>query len=113
MEQLAWWLVGGVAALSANVILHSRIVLIADIIVCVLGALAGGFLFSLIGQVGVAEFNLWSVIAAFLAAMIFLGLVRRNRKWFTQSPAVRLAHALQDTEGLISNGKRDSQYGQQ
>jgi hypothetical protein len=55
-------------------------------------------------------------VAAFMGAMILLRLVRLTRGgriWFAQSPAASLARALQETEGIISKGKRDSQYRQQ
>jgi uncharacterized membrane protein YeaQ/YmgE (transglycosylase-associated protein family) len=82
MGWLAWLIVGGVAGLFANSVMHSRMGLIADIIIGVLGALAGGFLFSLIGVTGVTGFNLWSVFVAFVGAVILLGVIRmvsRNR----------------------------------
>jgi len=80
---LAWLIVGGLAGLFANAVMHSRMGLIADIIIGILGALAGGFLFSLIGQPGVTGFNLWSIFVAFIGAVVLLfalRLVTGNRR---------------------------------
>jgi len=42
----------------------------------VLGALAGGFLFGLIGLAGVTGFNLWSIFVAFIGAVVLLFVLR-------------------------------------
>jgi uncharacterized membrane protein YeaQ/YmgE (transglycosylase-associated protein family) len=76
MGWLAWLIVGGVAGLFANSVMHSKMGLIADIIIGILGALAGGFVFSLIGQPGVTGFNLWSVFVSFIGAVILLAVIR-------------------------------------
>lgn len=79
MEQmgwLAWLIVGGLAGLFANAVMHSRMGLVADIIIGILGGLAGGYLFGLIGQPGITGFNLWSVFVAFIGAVILLFVIR-------------------------------------
>ena len=76
MGWLAWLIVGGLAGLFANSVMHSRMGLIADIIVGILGALAGGYLFGLIGQPGITGFNLWSIFVAFIGAVILLAVIR-------------------------------------
>ena len=76
MGWLAWLIVGGLAGLFANSVMHSRLGLIADIIVGILGALAGGYLFGLIGQPGITGFNLWSIFVAFIGAVILLAVIR-------------------------------------
>jgi len=81
---LAWLIVGGLAGRFANSVMHSRMRLIADIIVGILGALAGGYLFGLIGQPGITGFNVWSIFVAFLGAVSLLGgirLVTGNRRF--------------------------------
>jgi len=76
MGWLAWLIVGGLAGLFANSVMHSRMGLIADIIIGILGALAGGYLFGLIGQPGITGFNLWSIFVAFIGAVILLAVIR-------------------------------------
>ena len=76
MGWLAWLIVGGLAGLLANSVMHSRMGLVADVIIGILGALAGGFIFSLIGVTGVTGFNLWSVFVAFIGAVVLLFLIR-------------------------------------
>jgi uncharacterized membrane protein YeaQ/YmgE (transglycosylase-associated protein family) len=111
MEWLAWLIVGGVTGLFAHSVMYSRMGLVADIINGILGGLAGGFVFSLIGQPSITGFNLWGVFAAFMGAMIVLrlvGTVLGNYLSLTRSPVASLADALQETEGLISTRKRDA-----
>jgi uncharacterized membrane protein YeaQ/YmgE (transglycosylase-associated protein family) len=76
MGWLAWLIVGGLAGLFANSVMHSRMGLIADIIIGILGALAGGYLFGLIGQAGITGFNLWSIFVAFIGAVVLLAVIR-------------------------------------
>jgi uncharacterized membrane protein YeaQ/YmgE (transglycosylase-associated protein family) len=76
MGWLAWLIVGGIAGLFASRLMHSRMGLIADIIVGILGGLAGGFLFGLIGQPGVTGFNVWSIFVAFIGAVVLIWVVR-------------------------------------
>ena len=76
MGWLAWLIVGGLAGLFANAVMHSRMGLLADIIIGVLGALAGGFLFSLVGLSGITGFNLWSIFIAFIGAVVLLFALR-------------------------------------
>ena len=76
MGWLAWLIVGGLAGVFANAVMHSRMGLVADVIIGILGALAGGFVFSLIGVTGVTGFNIWSVFVAFVGAVILLFIIR-------------------------------------
>ena len=76
MGWLAWLIVGGLAGLFASSMLHSRMGLVVDIIVGILGALAGGYLFSLIGQPGITGFNVWSIFVAFIGAVVLLVVLR-------------------------------------
>jgi len=76
MGWLAWLIVGGIAGALASAVMHSRLGIIADIIVGIVGAFIGGFLFSLIGASGATGFNLWSILVAFVGAVVLLGIVR-------------------------------------
>ncbi len=76
MGWLAWLIVGAVAGWLASIAMHSRLGLLGDIVVGIVGALIGGFLFNLIGAPGATGFNLWSILVAFIGAVVLLGLVR-------------------------------------
>ena len=76
MGWLAWLIVGGVAGALASAVVHSRLGIIGDIIVGIIGAFIGGFLFNLIGAPGATGFNIWSVFVAFIGAVVLLAIVR-------------------------------------
>jgi uncharacterized membrane protein YeaQ/YmgE (transglycosylase-associated protein family) len=76
MGWLAWIIVGAIAGWLASMVMHSRLGLIGDIVVGIVGALVGGFLFNLIGVAGATGFNIWSVIVAFVGAVVLLGALR-------------------------------------
>ena len=76
MGWLAWIIVGGVAGALASAVMHSRLGIFGDIIVGIVGAFIGGFLFNLIGAAGTTGFNLWSVLVAFIGAVVLLGVMR-------------------------------------
>ncbi len=76
MGWFAWLIVGAVAGWLASMAMHSRLGLLGDLVVGIVGALIGGFLFNLIGAPGATGFNVWSVLVAFIGAVVLLGLIR-------------------------------------
>jgi uncharacterized membrane protein YeaQ/YmgE (transglycosylase-associated protein family) len=81
MEQmgwLAWLIVGAVAGWLASIAMKTNRQqgLIMDIVVGIVGALIGGFLFNLVGASGTTGFNIWSVFVAFVGAVVLLGAIR-------------------------------------
>ena len=65
--------VGIVAGWLAGVVMRGGgYGMIGDIIVGIVGAFLGGFLFSLLGGTGVTGFNLWSLLVAFVGACILI-----------------------------------------
>jgi uncharacterized membrane protein YeaQ/YmgE (transglycosylase-associated protein family) len=81
MEQmgwLAWLIVGAVAGWLASIVMKTNRQqgLLLDIVVGIVGALVGGFLFNLIGVSGTTGFNIWSVFVAFVGAVVLLGVIR-------------------------------------
>ncbi len=76
MGWLAWIIVGAVAGWLASNIMHSRLSLLGDIVVGIVGAVVGGFLFSLAAAPGVTGFNIWSLFVAFVGAVVLLGAIR-------------------------------------
>ncbi|SER28103.1 GlsB/YeaQ/YmgE family stress response membrane protein [Neolewinella agarilytica] len=50
---------------------------LASLIIGVVGAMVGGFVFNLVGMSGASGVNLWSIIVATVGAVICLALYRR------------------------------------
>ncbi len=76
MGWLAWIIVGGIAGALASAVMHSRMGIIGDIVVGIVGAFVGGFLFSLFGAAGATGFNVYSVVVAFIGAVVLLAVLR-------------------------------------
>ena len=73
MSIIAWLILGLVAGFIGSKIVNktgSGVVL--DIVLGVVGALVGGFLFSLFGAAPVTGFNLYSMIVAVIGAVVVL-----------------------------------------
>jgi uncharacterized membrane protein YeaQ/YmgE (transglycosylase-associated protein family) len=78
MGWLAWLIVGALAGWLASIVMgtNAQQGLLLDIIVGIVGALIGGFLFNVIGAPGVNGFNVWSLFVAFIGSVVLLGLLR-------------------------------------
>ena len=75
MSIIAWILLGLISGFVASKIINKTgegIVL--DIVLGVVGALVGGFLFQLVGAVGVTGFNIWSMFVAVVGAIVVLAI---------------------------------------
>ncbi len=78
---LGWIVLGGLAGWLASLITgrSRRQGCLMDIVVGIVGALVGGFLFNAVTGVGVTGFNAWSLFVAVIGAVILiwiLGLIR-------------------------------------
>ena len=78
MGWLAWIIVGAIAGWLASKVMKSSGSqgLLMDIIVGILGAFIGGFLFSQIDTAGVTGFNIWSIFVSFVGAVVLLAVIR-------------------------------------
>ena len=76
MGWLAWLVVGAVAGWLASKVMRTSLGLLTDILVGIVGAFIGGFLFNQFGTVGVTGFNIWSVFVAFVGAIVLLMVIR-------------------------------------
>ena len=76
MSWLAWIIVGGIAGWLASRFMSSRLGLVTDIVVGIVGAFIGGFLMNSVGAQGVTGFDLWSVIVASIGAVVLLWALR-------------------------------------
>lgn len=73
MGIIAWVVIGFVAGALAGVATGRRVKgCLPTILVGILGALLGGFVFNAAGQRGVDEFGVWSIFVAFVGASILL-----------------------------------------
>jgi uncharacterized membrane protein YeaQ/YmgE (transglycosylase-associated protein family) len=73
MSIVAWILLGLAAGfIASKIVNHSGEGFLLDIVLGVVGAVVGGFAFSLIGSSGVTGFNIWSLFVAVLGAIMVL-----------------------------------------
>lgn len=75
MSILAWIALGLIAGfLASRFVNKSGEGLVMDIVLGVVGAVAGGWLFNQFGQAGVTGLNLWSLMVAVVGAVVLLVL---------------------------------------
>lgn len=84
MGLLAWLVVGAIAGWLASFVIPTRMGLLGDIVVGVIGGVIGGALFHAVGEVGLTGLSIWSIFVAFVGAVVLLALIRalsggRNR----------------------------------
>lgn len=73
MSILSWIVLGLIAGWIASNLVNSRGEgLFIDIVLGIVGALVGGWLFTTFGVVGVTGLDVWSVLVAVLGACLFL-----------------------------------------
>lgn len=75
MSILAWIVLGLISGFIASKIVNKTGEgIILDIVLGIVGAVVGGFVFSLFGAAGVSGFNLYSMFVAVVGAIIILVL---------------------------------------
>jgi uncharacterized membrane protein YeaQ/YmgE (transglycosylase-associated protein family) len=73
MSFIAWIVLGLVAGFIASKIVNkSGEGMLMDIILGIVGAVAGGWLFNMFGMPGVTGLNLYSLVVAVIGAAVFL-----------------------------------------
>jgi len=73
MSIIGWILLGLIAGFIASKIVNKQGEgFFVDIILGVVGAIVGGFLFSLVGAAGITGFNLYSMFVAVVGAVVVL-----------------------------------------
>lgn len=82
MGLIAWIVIGLIAGWLASKVIPSRLGVVGDTVVGMVGAVIGGLLFTMIGAIGTTGFSIWSVFVAFIGAVILLVVIRamNNRK---------------------------------
>jgi uncharacterized membrane protein YeaQ/YmgE (transglycosylase-associated protein family) len=75
MSIVAWVFLGLVSGyIASKIVNHSGEGVLLDIALGVVGAVAGGFLFGLLGYGGVSGFNLWSIFVAVTGSVVVLAV---------------------------------------
>jgi uncharacterized membrane protein YeaQ/YmgE (transglycosylase-associated protein family) len=86
MSFLAWIVLGLIAGyIGSKIVNRQGEGILLDILLGVVGAFAGGFLFHIFGASGVSGLNLYSLFVAVIGAVVVLflyHLVRRRRSWY-------------------------------
>jgi len=73
MGIIAWIVLGLIAGfIASKIVNHTGSGIIMDIVLGIVGALVGGFLFSIFGATGVTGFNIYSMIVAIVGAVVVL-----------------------------------------
>jgi uncharacterized membrane protein YeaQ/YmgE (transglycosylase-associated protein family) len=75
MSLIAWIVLGLISGFIASKIINrTGEGFLLDIVLGVVGAIVGGFLFNLLGATGVTGLNLWSMFVAVIGAVVVLGI---------------------------------------
>ncbi len=75
MGIIAWIVLGLIAGfLASKIVNKTGSGMMLDIVLGIVGAVVGGFIFSAFGAAGVTGFNLWSLIVATIGAVVVLWL---------------------------------------
>lgn len=79
---ITWVVVGGLAGWIASKIMNTdkSMGVFANIVVGIIGAFIGGFVFSLFGGAGFTGFNIYSFLVALVGAVILLAIVKAIRR---------------------------------
>lgn len=82
MNFLLWLLLGAVAGWIASLIMKTNRSqgTLVDIVVGIVGAFLGGWLFETFGRSGVTGFNFYSLLVAVVGAVVLLFLLRLVRR---------------------------------
>ncbi len=81
MGILLWIILGALAGWIASLIMgtDAQQGAFLNIVVGIIGAVIGGYVFQAFGQTGVTGFNIYSILVAVVGAIVLLGLVRLVR----------------------------------
>jgi uncharacterized membrane protein YeaQ/YmgE (transglycosylase-associated protein family) len=75
MSILAWIVLGLIAGfIASKIFVGTGQGILMDIVLGIVGAVVGGYLFAALGSTGVTGFNLWSMFVAVIGAVVLLWL---------------------------------------
>jgi uncharacterized membrane protein YeaQ/YmgE (transglycosylase-associated protein family) len=73
MSIIAWIVLGLIAGfIASKIVSGSGQGLLLEIVLGIVGAVVGGYLFAALGATGVTGFNLWSMLVAIVGAALVL-----------------------------------------
>lgn len=77
MGIISWIILGALAGWIGSMITgdSSRMGAGANIVVGIIGAFLGGFIFSAFGGAGITGFNLWSIVVATIGSVVLLFII--------------------------------------
>lgn len=77
MGILSWIIIGGIAGWLASIFTGNdkKMGLGSNILIGILGGFIGGFLFNILGGIGVTGFNLWSLLVSFIGSVVLLVII--------------------------------------
>jgi uncharacterized membrane protein YeaQ/YmgE (transglycosylase-associated protein family) len=77
MGIIGWIVLGALAGWIASIIMgrNDRMGCITNIVVGIIGAFLGGWIFNLFGGAGITGFNIWSFLVAVVGAVVLLAIV--------------------------------------
>jgi len=75
MSIIAWIILGLISGFIASKIVNKTGEgFVLDVVLGIVGAVAGGFLFHLVGATGVTGLNIWSMFVAVIGAIVVLAI---------------------------------------
>lgn len=82
MNIILWLIMGALAGWIASLVMNTNAEQgpLLNIIVGILGAFLGGFLFNILGASGTTGFNLYSLLVAIVGAVVLLFIVKALRR---------------------------------
>ena len=84
MSIIGWIILGLIAGfIASKIVNHHGEGVVVDILLGIVGAVVGGWLFRLFGAAGVTGFNLWSLLVAVVGAVILLFVYHGIRRGVT------------------------------
>lgn len=86
IDVLQWIVLGLLAGFLASKLVDKRGEgLVLDIVLGVFGAVIGGWIFRALGTAGATGFNLWSLLVAFVGAVVLLLIGHAVRRSFARA----------------------------
>ncbi len=81
MSLLAWIILGLIAGfIASHLVSHHGEGMVLDVLLGIVGAIVGGWLYHMLGHVGVNGLNLHSLIVAIIGAAVFLFIYHGIRR---------------------------------
>jgi len=81
MSILAWIILGLIAGfIGSKIVNKTGKGIVTDILLGIVGAVVGGFIFRVLGASGVSGLNLYSLIVAVIGSVVFLVLYHAVRR---------------------------------